>query len=125
LRYDIGEITIIEETQAGTIVNFDRYQSWDGSSGPDFTEEPTYAGSTDVQWLNKNPLIRTYPVDREVMIFALNPDWVTEYCDGAESELDQYGPSGVVELADLVSVPVSLTFDLEGSIVVVRDQQPC
>jgi hypothetical protein len=125
LRYDIGEITIIEETEAGTVISFDRYQSWDGSSGPDFNEEPTYAGSTDVQWLNQNPLIRTYPVDGDVMIFALNPDWVAEYCAGAESELDQYGPSGVVELAEMVSIPVSLTFDVEGTVVVVRDQQPC
>lgn len=124
LRFDYGEIVRFERVDGVDWIWFDRYTFGD-LQGPELSEEPRWEMATD--WHgggNANPRLRTYPLAPEARILELDPDDYEAGCADLGLTWD-FIDSSVSSLLENDFGLVSLSFDTDNSVVLIRDQRVC
>lgn len=128
VRFDAGIVDRIDRTEDGlTRIVFDRVQV-EGKQAKDFTEEPIYAGNTDVVYQNDNTRLRTYIAAPTIEVLKLAN--VQETCSGNENRTDPVWTRITVDEAVNESIwrelqQVSVTFDGAGHVTRLRFSSGC
>ena len=123
LRFDYGQIMRAETVDGTNWIWFDRW-SFADQAGPELDEEPRYEMATD--WhggANVNPKLRAYPLAPNVQVLELDPDDYVAGCEDLSLSWD-FIDSDVQTLIDLEAL-VSLSFDANNAVLLVRDQRTC
>ncbi|MGH1492124.1 MAG: hypothetical protein ACRBK7_22495 [Acidimicrobiales bacterium] len=123
LRFDYGEIDRFERVDGVDWIWFDRHGFGD-QQGVELQVEPRYEMATD--WHgggNVNPKLRSYPLASNVNILELDPGDFVAGC--ADLSLDwDFIESDLASIKALDSL-VSLTFNENNQVTLIRDQRAC
>jgi len=124
LRFDYGDIVRFERVDGVDWIWFDRYTFGD-SQGVELVEEPRWEMATD--WHgggNVNPLVRTYPLAPGATTLEIDPTDFELAC-GDLTLPWEFIDSDVLTLLEGGAAIVSLTFDAQNRVVLIRDQRTC
>ncbi len=129
LKYDYGLIVSYEIVDGDTWISFDRGAfGINQLQGTALDFEPRYEMATDFHGgLNQNPRLRTYRLANDFQVLELDPDTFEAGCSAdpvdvnyVESDLDL-----LLATAYEDGSLVSLTFDSQVEVVLIRDQRGC
>ncbi len=127
LLFDYGDIVRIERIGDVDWIWFDRTGFTEEQlQGTDLRSEPRYELATD--WhggVNTNPALRTYPLAPGAQVLQIDPETIEAACAGAPFPGTEFIESDVATMLAIDSRRVSLTFDDDYRVVLVRDQMGC
>ncbi len=127
LRFDFGDIVRIEQVDGVDWIWFDRSGfGEDQIQGPEHQSEPRYELATD--WhggINVNPKLRTYPLAPEVQVLQIDPEALKRSCAFEEFSGPTFIESDVPTMLAAGADRVSLSFDEQVRVILVRDQMNC
>ncbi len=127
LRFDFGDIVRVEEVDGVEWIWFDRSGFGEEQlQGLELTSEPRYELATD--WhggQNLNPRLRSYPLAPNAEVIQIDPQIIEQACgpDGVSGPV--FIDSDVATMLAANANLVSLTFDGQRRVTLVRDQMGC
>ena len=129
LRFDVGAVVDWSLNDDGSAsIQFDRFQRYpNGENGVDFDEEPGGLSASDVVYINENPRLRTYIVAPAAEALIADAAWFRDTCAGQQTGAPTFNSVSVAEFLGQFagSGTVSLTFDSDRRVVLLRDQRNC